>query len=66
MYLFLVLFDCLYKVVVLEMLLSVAGLMKRLPGAVIPLLKSIGKYYFSEHNGDSPANLLLCLKMLKV
>lgn len=51
---------------VLEMLLSVAGLIKRLPGVVIPLLKNIGKYYFSEHNGDSPPNLLLYLKMLKV
>lgn len=40
--------------------------MKRLAGAVISLSKSIGKYYFSEHNGGSPsANLLLCLKMLK-
>lgn len=48
------------------MLLSAAGLMERLPGAVIPLLKNIGKLYFSEHNGDSPANLLLCLKMLKL
>lgn len=54
------------KVEVLEMLLSAAGLMERLPGAVIPLMENTGKCYFSEHNGDSPANLLLCLKMLKV
>lgn len=52
------------KILAVEMLLSVAGLMKSLAGAVIPLLKGIGKYYFSEQNGDSPsANLLLCLKI---
>lgn len=50
---------------VLEMLLSAAGLMERLPGAVIPLLENTGKYYLSEHNGDSPANLLLCFKNVK-
>lgn len=52
---------------VLQTPLSIAGLMKGLPGAVIPLLRDIEKYYFSEHNGDIPsANLLLCLKMFNL
>lgn len=52
------------KAAVLQTPLSVTGLMKGLPGAVIPLLRDIQNHYFSEHNGDVPsANLPLRLKM---
>lgn len=47
---------------VLQTPLSVAGLMKGLPGAVTPLWTDIQKYYFSEHNGDIPSVNLLCVK----
>lgn len=52
---------------VLQTPLSVAWLMKGLPGAVTPLLRDIEKYYFPEHSGDIlSANLLVCLEVFNL